>query len=339
MRPIEPLTGHLQTIVPALAGRWGGSPIWDRERVTTPDGDFLDWDWLCGAQSGSVQSPMVVLFHGLEGSSQSHYAKAWGRHATRIGWNLVVVHFRGCSGEINRAPRAYHSGDSAEIDWILKVLRSRFPHRSLVAVGVSLGGNALLRWAGEQGRQAVGRVDALVSVSAPLDLTVCGVALGQGLNRHVYTPYFLKTMIPKAEAKLRQFPGLFDGERMRCSRTLADFDDAFTAPVHGYGTVQRYWREASAKPLIGDIQVPTWIVNAFNDPFVPPSAWPRPEALAPWVETWHPQTGGHVGFTGLSPTDDPNRHRDGLNGALPRAITGWLVERLGWSHPKEHAHG
>ena len=161
--------GNLQTIWPALASRrLAGPPLaWRRERWTTPDGDFVDADWLdAPAPSGA---PLLVLFHGLEGSSRSHYAEAFADVARERGLRFVVPHFRGCSGEINHAPRAYHSGDWEEIDWILDRLRERHAG-PMVAVGVSLGGNALMRWAAEAGESAAGRVAAVASVCSPLSL-------------------------------------------------------------------------------------------------------------------------------------------------------------------------
>ena len=207
--------GHSQTILPAVLGRRAlrGWHVWRRTRWETPDGDFIDLDW-CGASGGAwpvppSTQPLLVLFHGLEGSSSSHYALAFARCADAVGWAMVVPHFRGCSGEINRLPRAYHSGDHAEIDWILKRLHAEHPQRPIVAVGVSLGGNALARWAAEHGAAAASAVQAVAAVCAPLDLTASGLAIGRGLNRQVYTRMFLNTMRPKALQKWEQYPGLF----------------------------------------------------------------------------------------------------------------------------------
>ena len=203
--------GNLQTIWPALFSKTSphGPPAYRRERWDTPDGDFIDVDWT----DAPLPAPLLVLFHGLEGSSASHYAVALMAAVQMAGWAGAVVHFRGCSGVPNRLPRAYHSGDSAEIDWVLRRLRSRFPQRHLFAAGVSLGGNALLKWLGEQELAAGAVVDAAAAVSAPLDLTACGHHLGRGFNR-VYTHHFLRTLKRDAAAKLARFPGLFDGARM-----------------------------------------------------------------------------------------------------------------------------
>ncbi|GAB4090917.1 YheT family hydrolase [Hydrogenophaga soli] len=318
--------GHLQTLVPAWWGRRSPPDVpWQRERWDTPDGDFVDVDWLVHREEPAQSSPLVILFHGLEGSSESHYAKALASVLHAHHWGLGVVHFRGCSGELNRAPRAYHSGDVEEVQWMLERVRRRHPGRQVVAVGVSLGGNVLMRWAGLRGLGAAQWVDAAVAVSAPLDLTACGEALGRGFNRRVYTPLFLHTMLPKARAKWAQHPGLFDLHRLSRCRTLYEFDDAFTAPVHGFGTAQRYWCEASAKPVLGAIGIQTLMVNAVNDPFVPSHCLPRPHEVSRCVTLWQPRRGGHVGF----PVAGARGMSASLTGALPRAVVAWVAQALG----------
>ena len=200
--------GNLQTIWPALYARRvsGPPPVYRRERWDTPDGDFIDVDFLVAPAPSSTQ-PLLVLFHGLEGSSRSHYAEAFADFARARGWAYAVPHFRGCSGELNLGPRAYHSGDFEEIGWVLQRLAAA---RSgpVLAVGVSLGGNALMRWAGEMGDAARGVACAVASVCSPIDLAAGGRAIGQGFNRLVYTRMFLRTMVPKALQKLQQHPGL-----------------------------------------------------------------------------------------------------------------------------------
>lgn len=318
--------GHLQTLVPAWWGRRSAKEaLWQRERWDTPDGDFVDVDWVPEPGDASGDTPLVILFHGLEGSSESHYAKAMAHWVRAHGWGMGLIHFRGCSGELNRAPRAYHSGDVAEVQWMLERVRQRHPARRVAAVGVSLGGNALMRWAGLHGQEAARWVDAAVAVSAPLDLSACGEALGRGFNRRVYTPLFLHTMLPKARAKWAQHPGLFDVDRLNTCRTLYEFDDAFTAPVHGFGSAQRYWREASAKPVLASIALPTLVVNAVNDPFVPAHCLPQPHEVSAAVTLWQPRRGGHVGF----PVANPEAVRGRLTGAMPHAVFTWVAQSLG----------
>lgn len=289
------LGGHLQTIWPALASRryLGDAPVYRRERWTTPDGDFIDVDF----QDGPSGAPLLVLFHGLEGSSRSHYAESFAHWAREHGWAYAVPHFRGCSGEMNLAPRAYHSGDFEEVGWVLQRLRERHG-RPLWAVGVSLGGNALLRWAEEAGHSGESVTEAVAAVCSPIDLAAGGQAIGRGFNRMVYTRMFLRTMKPKALTKLGQHPGLFDEARLRAAADLYAFDDVFTAPLHGFANADDYYARASAKSRLADIRLPALVLNALNDPFVPAASLPRPGEVGPHVTLWQPAHGGHVGFPG-----------------------------------------
>ena len=283
--------GNLQTLYPALVAR-RAHVSYRRERWMTPDGDFIDIDWTAAAGTGSA--PLLVLFHGLEGSSNSQYARGLMHAAVQRGWRGVVVHFRGCSGEINRLPRAYHSGDSAEIDWILRRLRAQH-NGALFAAGVSLGGNALLKWLGEQRAAANVVVHRAAAVSAPVDLHAAGRALEQGFNM-IYTNNFLATMKRKSFAKLRTHPGLFDPSKLRATRTLREFDDLVTAPLHGFAGVDAYYTRASSKPLLMCVTVPTLLLNARNDPFLPGTALPELRQLSHAITPAFPDEGGHVGF-------------------------------------------
>lgn len=284
--------GHAQTIGAAL---WVPAPAVDyrRERWTTPDEDFIDVDFAL-PEPDNQAAPIVVLFHGLEGSSRSHYARTLMRHFADRGWRALVVHFRGCSGEPNLKARAYHSGDSDEGDWILRKLSQRWPNAPLHAVGVSLGGNMLAKWAGERG-EAAGFVRAAASIGSPLDLVASGAALGQGFNR-VYTRMFLATLKRKALAKTQRYDGLAHAHDVIGARNLFDFDDAFTAPVHGFKGALDYWQRASSKPLLGGIRIPYLLLNARNDPFVPAVSLPRSAEVSSTVLLDQPQHGGHVGF-------------------------------------------
>ena len=315
--------GNLQTLWPALFSHRpaGLATAYRRERWDTPDGDFVDVDFQDpvppeATARALAEVPWLVLFHGLEGSSRSPYAQAFAHWAHGHGWGYAVPHFRGCSGQINRAPRAYHSGDHEEIGWLLGRLRARSA-RPLVAVGVSLGGNALLRWAEEAGESAAAVVRAVCAVSSPVDLAAGGHAIGRGFNAHVYTRIFLNTMRPKALAKLAQFPGLFDGDALRAARTLHAFDDVFTAPLHGFRDADDYWRRASAKPHLHAIRVPALLLNARNDPFVPAASLPAAHEVGRHVTLWQPVHGGHVGF----PAGRPPGHLL----ALPEAVMGWVA--------------
>jgi predicted alpha/beta-fold hydrolase len=295
-------SGHLQTIYPAVAI---GKPevCYRRERWDAHDGDFVDVDFV----DGEPGQPFVVLFHGLEGSSDSHYARALMAALAARGWSGAVPHFRGCSGEANRAPRFYHSGDAGEIDWIVRRLRARATGR-FYAAGVSLGGNALLRWLGESQSQAA-IVDAACAVSAPLDLARGGESLSSGVNM-LYTRMFLQSLKPKCLAKLDQYPGLFDRDALLAARDLYEFDNVVTAPLHGYRDTDDYWDRASAKHVLGDITVPTLVLNARNDPFLPGIHLPKRASARVTLE--YPEHGGHVGFA---------------VGRLPGRLD-WLPQRL-----------
>lgn len=271
-------------------------------------------------QSDATQrTTLLVLFHGLEGSSGSHYAESFADFARQKQLAFAVPHFRGCSGEINWAPRAYHSGDWEEVAWILARFRACWTG-SIVAVGVSLGGNALLRWAEESGAEAAQTVAAIAAVSAPLDLAASGYAIGQGFNRWVYTRMFLQTMIPKALIKLNQHPGLFSRESLLEARTLYAFDNVFTAPLHGFRNTDDYWLRASSKPGLADIKIPTLILNARNDPFVPASCLPKHEDVGSHVTLWQPLHGGHVGF--------PQGKFPANVYGMPDATGNWLCSHL-----------
>ena len=278
-----------------------------RERWTTPDDDFIDVDHL----DGPPDAPLLALFHGLEGSSHSHYAISTALACQNAGWRLVIPHFRGCSGEMNRQPRAYHSGDSAEIDWILRRLQATNDNRRLHAAGVSLGGNALLKWAGEQGAAATEVVTGVAAFCAPLDLAACGHHLAHGFNR-LYTQHFLNTLKTGAGARLKLFPGLFDETRMRQANNLWQFDDAVTGPIHGFAGADDYWQRASAKPWLKSIVVPTLAVNPKNDPFLPAPALPTSAEVSASVRLEQPASGGHVGF---------------VSGSFPGNLD-WLPQRL-----------
>lgn len=289
---------HLQTVWPAtLASR--PSIAWRRERWETPDGDFVDVDF--AEPRADPAAPLLVLFHGLEGSSRSHYALAVAHAARLRGWRAAVPHFRGCSGELNRAPRAYHSGDSDEIDWILRrFAREHAQGAPLFAAGVSLGGNALLKWLGERG-EAARFVRAAFAVSPPQDLRAGAIALSGGFGR-VYMLHFLKTLKRKSLAKLAQYPGLFDRERMLRARDFFDFDDAVTAPMHGFASCHDYWERSSCRRFLAGIRVPTLVINARNDPFLPASALAGRAEVSAFVTLEYPSEGGHAGFAqGLPP--------------------------------------
>ena len=307
MAPAWLLGGQMQTIyayylklTPAFAYR--------RERWDTPDGDFIDLDWLDGFPR---ESKLVVLFHGLEGCSRSHYAVSLMNQLRGEGWCGIVPHFRGCGGEINRLHRSYHAADSAEVDWILRRLRAK--HRgSLYAVGISLGGNMLLKWLGEQGERAEDVVERAAAVSAPVDLQIAAKQLDCGWKKRIYAAYFLRTMKPKVLAKITTHGLDLDPRAIRTSATFREIDNLYTAPVHGFRDADDYWMRSSSKPWLRHITVPTLLINALNDPFFPGHALPTCEEVSEAVALEYPRSGGHVGF---------------VSGRFPGHI-GWLPRRI-----------
>lgn len=305
-RPPRWLRGsHAQTIIPALWAR-RPQPAFVRTLWTTPDQDRIALDSLYPLDN---TRPMLVLFHGLEGSSRSNYAAHLMQMAARQGWQAVVPHFRGCGGIDNLLPRAYHAGDSAEIDWIVRRLAALSPTRPLLLAGVSLGANAMLKWLGEQGSAVPSQVRAAASISAPVDLGAAGTCLDRGINRHFYAREFLRTLKPKVLRTLQRQPQLaswLDAERIRQMRTLKAFDDYVTAPMHGFSGVEDYWHRASSKPLLARITVPTLLLNARNDPFIPASSLPAADEVSPAVKRLYPMQGGHAGFLSGSLFHDHN---------------------------------
>jgi predicted alpha/beta-fold hydrolase len=300
--------GHAQTIWPYLLPR--PDVRFRRERIETPDGDFWDFDWL--ATPAGSRAPLIALFHGLEGNSESHYARALMALLAERSLRGVVAHYRGCSGELNRLPRAYHSGDHEELDAMLIAMRERVPAPTpIYAVGVSVGGSVLINWLGRK-KEAAGQViAAAAAVSTPLDLEAAGIAIARGLNR-IYTRNFLSTLRPKSLAMARRFPGLLDDARIRRARTLRAFDDAVTSLLHGFVDATDYWRRASSKPWLASVAVPTLVLNAKNDPFVPRGTLPGADDVSRDVLLVQPEHGGHVGF---------------LTGSFPGRLD-WLPRRL-----------
>lgn len=302
--------GNSQTLYPYFNKP---SPLYyyRRERWELDDGDFIDVDWV----DGSSAAPLVIFFHGLEGDSSSHYILSAINNLTKYRWRSAVIHFRGCSGSPNRLTRAYHAGDSREIDWMLRRITRQTQQidtlQPVYAIGVSLGGNALLKWLGEQGESAKELVSGVATVSVPLDLAAAGSALDQGFNL-VYTRHFLNSLKDKALGKLQQFPGLFDAEALRKCKTIYDFDNIVTAPLHGFRDTDDYWRQSSSKQWLSHIKVPTLVINARNDPFMPSSVLPDPHEVSADVTLEFPEQGGHAGF---------------IQGPFPGALN-WLPQKI-----------
>jgi predicted alpha/beta-fold hydrolase len=285
-----------------------------RERWETPDGDFIDLDWVDG--NGTA---LIVLFHGLEGCSRSHYALSLANELRRRNRRGVIVHSRGCSGEQNRLARSYHAGDSAEIGWILRRLRQEYPKDVLYVMGVSMGGNDLLKWLGQQGDGALEIIDRAAAVSAPVDLRVAAQQLDSGWNKRLYTRDFLRTMRRKVLAKISTHGLPLDPGLIGAARTFRDFDNLYTAPFHGFKDAEDYWTRSSSKPWLKQIRVPTLMINARNDPFFPEGALPGRDDVSDTLTLEYPDSGGHVGFV--------SGNFPGHLSWLPRRILSFFFER------------
>ena len=299
-------TGHLQSIYAQYLKR----PVigYRRERLELADGDFLDLDW---ADAPDAAAPILVFFHGLEGSSDSQYCRTTMVSANKRGWSGVVAHFRGCSGEPNRLPRSYHSGDSEHCDIVLRELRGRFPERTIYAVGVSLGGNALTKWCGEQGDAAASVIQAAASVSNPLDLGISAEAI---LHSHnwIFNTYFMRAMGESYAKRMVLHPELRVKDFLIKPKNFPEFDEHYTAPMHGYTSAWDYYHRASSRGFIPKIRIPFLLLNAMNDPFVPASLFPNAHEVPDNVTLEQPTDGGHVGF---------------VAGKFPGHLN-WLPERL-----------
>jgi predicted alpha/beta-fold hydrolase len=269
-----------------------------RERIVTPDGDFVDLDWLDAPAARGA--PLLLLLHGLEGSGQSHYVRGLLTLARRAGWGGVALNFRSCSGEPNRLPRFYHSGDTDDLDLVVRRLAEREPQVPIGAVGVSLGGNVLLKWLGERGEAAT-QIGAAVAISTPYDLERCARVLDRGVAKLTYTASFMRSFRSKIRTKAGRLPGCVDVAAAMRARTFAAYDRAVTAPLHGFVDERDYWQRASCRPYLARVRRPTLLISALDDPFVPPDALPEPEELSPSVATAFSAQGGHVGFWEGSP--------------------------------------
>jgi len=273
------------------------------ERWETPDDDFVD---VLRLDAVSADAPRILLFHGLEGSPRSHYARALFVEARRRGWGADMLIFRMCNGVLNRTARSYHSGETSDPDFVIRRLRRDFPQAPLFLAGVSLGGNVMLKWLGEAGDSATRQLVAAVAISVPFDLERSCLHIDRGFAR-VYQWHFLRTLRKKALAKLERFPDLVAREPIEAARTLWEFDDAFTAPVHGFSGARDYYTQSSSIHFLSDIRVPTLLLSARDDPFHPHSVLHEVEQIAlgnPALHTEFVARGGHAGFVGGG---DPRR--------------------------------
>ncbi len=260
----------------------------------TPDGD----DLTVMVTPPLPGAPILLLLHGLEGSIHSQYAAAILREAHRRGWIGVLLHFRTCDGRMNRVRRTYHSGETEDVDLVVRNLLTRFPRQHLALVGVSLGANVILKWLGEQRDDIDRRVVAAVAVSTPFDLDRSSTRINEGFSR-LYQWHFVRKLRRKALMKLEYFPYAADRERVLKARTFREFDDAFTAPLHGFSGAADYYRRSSSLPSLARIRIPTLLLSARDDPFHPRGVLDDVAAAAggnPCLHLEFTQRGGHVGF-------------------------------------------
>ena len=261
------------------------------------DGDFLDLDWVSGRDGHELgdDSPLVLLLHGLEGSANSGYARQLYRELTARRFQAVGLNFRGCSGEPNRLPRAYHSGETGDLAHVVRVLRERYPERVIGAVGFSLGGNVLLKYLGEEGQRGQG-IDTAVAISVPFDLSAGADYVERGFSK-TYRALLVRKLKRKVRTKACIMNGEIDLARTLAVRTFREFDSAVIVPIHGFEDAEDYYRSSSSAQFLGSIRVPTLLIHSSDDPFLPPECVPeRVTQRNPHIHTEFTRSGGHVGF-------------------------------------------
>ncbi|MEN9727214.1 MAG: hypothetical protein RL434_1580 [Pseudomonadota bacterium] len=295
---------HLPTLW-AARGRPAPPIAAHPERLELPDGDFVDLVW-----AGNDSGPLVVVLHGLEGSFASPYARRVMHAVASRGWGACLLQFRGCSGVPNRLARCYHSGDTGDLDFLVTTLRSRWPDRALCVVGYSMGGNVLLKWLGEHGSAAP--VHAAAAVSVPFELAAAAQRLNEGFSR-VYQAHLLASLRMSLDRKFATHDLPFSRHELARVRTFHEYDDRVTAPLHGFAGADDYYARASSRQFIPGIRIPTLILHARDDPFLPERAIPQAHECPSSVSLEVPARGGHVGFI-----TDP----------LPGLTRPWLEERI-----------
>ncbi|HKK33197.1 MAG TPA: alpha/beta fold hydrolase [Desulfomicrobiaceae bacterium] len=286
--------GHVQTILPALLRR-GPAVGYARERIWTSDNDFLDLDW-----SRQGNSRVAVVLHGLEGSSTRAYVRGMVHALNEHGWDCVAMNFRGCSGEPNQKLSMYHSGLTEDLDTVLRHVQSRERYAGIALVGFSMGANQILKYLGEAPDRVPEQVVGACAISVPCDLEGAAHALARPANS-MYMHYFLRSLRQKIRQKAAMFPGALDTDGLDEVRTFAEFDDRYTAPMHGFANALDYWRKSSSLQVLGNIDRPSFVLNAADDPFLSPGCFPfRDVEQNPFLHLEVPATGGHCGFLSLS---------------------------------------
>ena len=298
---------HLQTIWSGVLRPSPDVPL-TRIRWELPDGDFLDVDELAAAPD----APRLIVLHGLESSSRSSNVLGMLEQARRRGWGGIAMNFRGCSGVPNRLRRSYHGGETGDLAWVVDTVRAGHPNSPILLAGFSLGGNVLLKYLGEQGSALPEAVRGAAAISAPVDLARSARGLTHGFSR-VYGNRLVAGLKRKTFLKLVRYPGLVNAEALRAVRTLEQFDDLVTGPVHGFTDAEDYWAASSSAQYLPRIRRPTLLINAQDDPFLPAEAIPRAAAAGnDALRGEFPERGGHLGF---------------LSGGRPWAPVNWAEAR------------
>ena len=289
--------GHFQTVIPTLFRRVSDIN-WQRERITTTDEDFIDLDWLTNDSAN-----LVLLCHGLEGSSDTHYMKGMARACAAAGWDVVAYHFRGCSGEPNRLARAYHSGATDDLAEVISHVLQGDQYRQLTLIGFSLGGNLVLKYLGEPNSNRPAGLCGGVAISPPCDLSGCCDRLNHPQN-WIYQLRFLRSLQSKMVAKgdiVKQALGV---DRLPRSRSVREFDHRFTAPLHGFDGAEDYYQQSSSKQYLAQINYPSLLISARDDPFLSASCFPGRDEVSNQLQLQYSRHGGHVSFMQKHPSGD-----------------------------------
>ncbi len=286
-------SGHAQTIWAATLRVMPSVPL-KREQWETPDGDFLNIDRV----SAKVGQPTLIVLHGLEGSSATTHVRGFLRAAFDLGWQGLGVNFRSCGGEPNRLRRFYHGGETTDLHWIIERLSKQDPNALIFCVGISLGGNVLLKYLGEQADGAPAQLRAAAAISTPFDLAASAHAFEKDSFNRIYMRRLVRSLKQKAFHKLKRYPDLADHRRLAAVRTIVEFDEVVTAPLNGFADAKSYWQASSSKRFLASIRRPALLINAMDDPLVPADSLPRQEEVAknPRLSALFTEAGGHVGF-------------------------------------------
>lgn len=295
---------HLQTLWPTLCRKISKGLHLERERFELPDGDFLDLDW------AGEKGPIVLILHGLEGSVNSCYARGMLQAIVEQDWRGLFMHFRGCSGEPNRLIRSYHSGETRDLASVVQNILRREPKTSIAAVGFSLGGNVLLKWLGETGEE--NPLSAAIAISVPFELQKASKRIQKGFSK-IYQWHLLSCLRKRLNDKFREQDLEYGLKTLSNVKTMWDFDEKVTAPLHGFACAEEYYSRSSSRRYLAKIRVPTLLVQSQDDPFMTDDLIPEPEELPSQVELEVTEAGGHVGFVG---------------GRFPWKSRYWLEERV-----------